>query len=117
MSEPAGVSRISAAPETLTVEWADGARSEYSSLWLRDNVPEDRDAHSGQRLIDIADLPAQPRIRNAVRADGVVRIDWDGEARTASFDLQWLRAHRPEARAPRPELQVRIWLEGQRLDA
>ena len=117
MSESAGVSRISAAPETLTVEWADGARSEYSSLWLRDNVPEDRDAYSGQRLIDIADLPAQPRIRNAVREDGAVRIDWDGEARAASFDLRWLRAHRPEARAPRPELQVRTWLEGQRLDA
>src|SRR4029077_2686071 len=117
MSESAGVSRITAAPETLTVEWADGARSEYSSLWLRDNVPEDRDAYSGQRLIDIADLPAKPRIRNAVREDGAVRIDWDGEARAASFDLRWLRAHRPEARAPRPELQVRTWLEGQRLDA
>lgn len=117
MSESAGVSRISAAPETLTVEWADGARSEYSSLWLRDNVPEDRDAYSGQRLIDIADLPAKPRIRNAVREDGAVRIDWDGEARAASFDLRWLHAHRPQARAPRPELQVRTWLEGQRLDA
>ena len=42
-------------------------------------MPEDRDAYSGQRLVDIADLPAEPRIRNAVRADGAVRIDWDGE--------------------------------------
>jgi len=106
-----------AAPETLTVEWADGARSEYSSLWLRDNVPEDRDAYSGQRLVDIADVPASPRIRSAVREDGAVRIDWDGEVRTASFKLQWLRAHRPEAPVQRPELQVRTWLEGQRLDA
>jgi len=31
--------------------------------------------------------------------------------------LHLLHAHRPEARAPRPELQVRTWLEGQRLDA
>ena len=111
------VSRILAAPETLTVEWADGARSEYSSLWLRDNVPEDRDAFSGQRLVDIADEPAKPRIRNAVQEDGAVRIDWDGEGRAASFKLQWLRAHRPEAPVQRPELQVRTWLEGQRLDA
>ena len=71
MSEPAGVSRIFAAPETLTVEWADGTRSEYPSLWLRDNVPEDRDAYSGQRLIDIADVPVKPRIRNAVREEAV----------------------------------------------
>jgi TfdA family taurine catabolism dioxygenase TauD/uncharacterized protein DUF971 len=117
MSESAGVRCILAKPEALTVEWADGGRSEYSSLWLRDNVPQDRDAYSGQRLVDIADLPATPRIRNAVREDGAVRIDWDGEGRTASFDLQWLRAHRPEAPAKRPELQVRTWLEGRRLDA
>ena len=116
MSESAGVSRISAAPETLTVEWADGARSEYSSLWLRDNVSEDRDAYSGQRLIDIADLPAKPRIRNAVRVDGAVRIDWDGEARTASliFDGSMSIARKPEPRARNCRCARG---SGQRLDA
>ena len=73
---------------------------------------EDRDPHSGQRLIDIADVPATPRIRSAVRENGAVHIDWDGEERAACFDLQWLRAHRPEAPARRPELQLRTWLEG-----
>jgi len=48
----------------LTIEWADGTSSEFASLWLRDNLREDRDPHSGQRLIDIADLPEDPKIRS-----------------------------------------------------
>ena len=59
MSE-ATAPRIKATPELLTVEWADGGASEFSSLWLRDNLAGDRDAHSGQRLIDITDLPRAP---------------------------------------------------------
>ena len=51
------IATLSCSPERLTVHWADGARSEFSSLWLRDNLPEDRDRHSGQRLIDIMDVP------------------------------------------------------------
>ena len=49
----------------LSIEWADGTSSEFASLWLRDNLREDRDPHSGQRLVDIADLPEDPRIRSA----------------------------------------------------
>jgi gamma-butyrobetaine dioxygenase len=117
MSEAAGGVRVSAAPELLTIEWADGGRSEYPSVWLRDNRAEDRDAHSGQRLIDIADVPEQPRIRSARQEDGGVRIDWEGEAQSASYSLGWLAAHAP-GRAPlRPELQVRTWLDGGALDA
>jgi hypothetical protein len=49
----------------LGIEWTDGTSSEFASLWLRDNLREDRDPHSGQRLVDIADLPEDPRIRSA----------------------------------------------------
>jgi alpha-ketoglutarate-dependent taurine dioxygenase len=117
MPDPSEIRRLSAAPERLTIEWADGGVSEFASLWLRDNRAEDRDAHSGQRLIDIADLPDQPRIRSAVREDGVVRIEWEGESRPGSFDLHWLAAHAFGRSPRRPELQVRRWLEGAALDA
>ncbi|HYM42347.1 MAG TPA: TauD/TfdA family dioxygenase [Steroidobacteraceae bacterium] len=109
--------RVSATSEVLTVRWRDGGASEFASLWLRDNVREDRDAHSGQRLVDIADLPAQPRIRAAHREDGRVRIEWEGEARPAEFDLEWLAAQAAGGAAQRPELEPRLWLEGARLDA
>ena len=109
------IRRLLAAPEALTIEWADGGVSEFASLWLRDNRPGDRDAHSGQRLIDIADLPERPLIRAAVSDNGMVRIEWDGETPAASFEVEWLAAHAFGRGAHTPELQRRLWLEGAKL--
>ena len=117
MPKSADIGRVTAAPEVLTIEWADGGVSEFASLWLRDNRAEDRDAHSGQRLIDIADLPAEPRIRSAVKENASVRIEWHGEARPVSFEAAWLAAHAFGRSARPPELEVRHWLEGAALDA
>ncbi|HTL20517.1 MAG TPA: TauD/TfdA family dioxygenase [Steroidobacteraceae bacterium] len=116
MPETIGTRQVSAAPEALTIEWAGGGVSEFSSLWLLDNRAEDRDPHSGQRLIDIADLPESPRIRSAVAYDGVVRIEWEGQPRAACFELAWLAAHASDRTEPAPEAQRRLWLEGATLD-
>lgn len=116
--EPAlRLKQLSATPERLVLEWEDGAACEFSSLWLRDNVREDRDPHSGQRLTDIADLPPAPRIRRATAADGSVRIEWEGEARAAHFAFAWLVDHAGAAAPRRPELATRTWLEGASLTA
>jgi len=116
---PSGIAvhRVSAAPEALTIEWAEGGSSEFASLWLLDNRREDRDAHSGQRLVDITDLPESPRIRSAVTSEGTVRIEWEGESPAASFDIAWLAAHAYGRSARPPEQQQRLWLEGALLDA
>ena len=116
MSEPVAL-RVSSAPEALTVEWSDGRVSHFPSLWLRDNLSTDRDAHSGQRLIDITDIPEQPRIRRAVTDDSRVRIEWEREAPPASFELRWLAAQAQGGGSAQPERAVRPWLEGARLDA
>jgi alpha-ketoglutarate-dependent taurine dioxygenase len=117
MPEAREARRVSAAPEALTIEWAGGGVSEFASLWLLDNRAEDRDPHSGQRLIDIADLPEAPRIRSAVTRDGTVRIEWEGEPRAASFELGWLAARANEQAERAPQEQRRLWLEGATLDA
>jgi alpha-ketoglutarate-dependent taurine dioxygenase len=109
--------RVSCTPEVLTVEWPAGAVSTFASLWLRDNVAEDRDPHSGQRLVDIADVPATPRIRTALTENGRVRIEWEGETRAASFALEWLAAQAAGGAARPAERQVRRWLEGARREA
>ena len=117
MPEAREARRVSAAPEALTIEWAGGGVSEFASLWLLDNRAEDRDPHSGQRLIDIADLPEAPRIRSAVTRDGTVRIECEGEPRAASFELGWLAARANERAECAPQEQRRLWLEGATLDA
>ena len=118
MASPAIASRVSATPDALVIEWQGGGTSEFPSLWLRDNVREDRDPKSGQRLVDIVDLPAAPRIRAARAVNGGVEIEWEGEARPVAFELGWLAAEAAGgAAAGRPELGPRLWREGARLDA
>jgi alpha-ketoglutarate-dependent taurine dioxygenase len=108
---------VSATPETLRVEWLSGAVSEFPSLWLRDNLREDRDPHNGQRLVDVTDLPADPRIRAAHSANGAVLIEWQGETQPARFELGWLARQAAGVAAERPELTRRLWLMGSELEA
>jgi gamma-butyrobetaine dioxygenase len=117
MTEPNAIKRLWSRPDILGIEWSDGTSSEFASLWLRDNLPEDRDPHSGQRLIDIADLPDNPRIRSAVARNGAVSIEWESEPRPAAFGFEWLLAN-TSSRAPgQPEFAPKLWLEGAALEA
>jgi hypothetical protein len=117
MSDMAEIKRLWSIPDLLSIEWSDGTLSEFASLWLRDNVPEDRDPHSGQRLIDIVDLPEAPRIRSATALRERVHVEWEAESNTASFDLEWLLAHSSNRSRSAPEFTRHRWLEGARLDA
>lgn len=114
MKSSFGATGISAGTAALTITWSDGTVSEFASLWLRDNIPEDRDRFSGQRLVDVADLPVNPRIRSARLDDALLCVDWEEESRSSAFPLSWLYgAARPAA--PRPELQLRRWLNASNL--
>jgi gamma-butyrobetaine dioxygenase len=115
MMPPVVCTGVTARPGSLTLEWADGTIGEFASVWLRDNLPENRDRHSGQRLIDVTELPLEPRIRTATLADHDLRVDWDGESCVSNFAVDWLYEH-AAARHGRPELQLRAWLNGAELD-
>ena len=111
------VARVAVTPRALHIEWANGALSEFASVWLRDNRPADRDPHNGQRLIDVADLPQDPRLHSAVLHAGRLLVEWEGESPPSAFEPGWLAQHAPgrtpQSRAPAP----RPWLEGATLDA
>jgi [2-(trimethylamino)ethyl]phosphonate dioxygenase len=111
------IKRIGSTPAHLTIEWADGAVAEFAGVWLRDNLLEDRDPHSGQRLVDIADLPARPLIRSASVAGDTVRIEWETETATAIFTVAWLAAHTAGDAAERPERITTTWLHGAAMNA
>jgi len=117
MSKRLSMKSVSVTPAALRVEWTNGEVSEFAGLWLRDNRPEDRDPHSGQRLIDVTDLPEDPRIRSAEARDGIVVIEWESESQRTSFDLGWLSEQAADRGHQRPELRTRLWLEGAALDA
>jgi gamma-butyrobetaine dioxygenase len=115
MNAPAAT-RVETQPEGLTVHWSDGTVGEFASIWLRDNLPEDRDRHSGQRLIDVTDLPADPRIRSAALNGVAANIDWQDESPSSTIALDWLYDY-AQGRQDRPELDRREWLDGAKLDA
>lgn len=116
MMRQATIKRLWTTAQLLGIEWADGAIAEYAAVWLRDNLPNDRDAHSGQRLIDVCDLPAEPRIRSASTLDGTLRVHFEGEPDPAAFDVRWL-AMQSKSSSERPEGTLRTWLDGASLDA
>jgi len=117
MHKARGLTRIEWDPTALTVEWSDGTVGEFASIWLRDNRSGDRDPHSGQRLIDIADLPPEPRIRSAAANGDEVLIEWDGEPGAAAYGLDWLAAHAAGADDRYPERRRKPWSNGAALDA
>ena len=98
---------VTTQPASITIAWSDGTAGEFASVWLRDNLPEDRDRHSGQRLIDVMDIPPAPRIRSASLARGAVDVDWVDEPRRSSFDLRWLYEY-ASGGSKRPELQAHV---------
>jgi alpha-ketoglutarate-dependent taurine dioxygenase len=116
MTNPVVVQTLSFNPELLTIVWPDGRRSEFTSLWLADNDPIYRDPHSGQRLIDVADLPDAPRIRHAALNDGHVLIEWEAGAASTSIAVKWLalQGKRPAAGLARP---VSLWGDAARMGA
>jgi alpha-ketoglutarate-dependent taurine dioxygenase len=110
---PGALKGVRANADALTLQWGDGRTSEFAAIWLRDNQSEQRDAHSGQRLVDIADFPAAPKIRSASLHAGVVHVHWENEAHTAAFDVGWLAA---QADSPFEQVPMQAWM-GASLDA
>src|SRR5215468_763915 len=105
------IERIEQQAEALAVSWADGGKTRFPFLWLRDNCrcPLCRDPRNGQRLFDALDLPEAPRPTAAILEGKHVAIRWE-EGHESCFAANWLAAHdlSPEARARRlPDL--RLW--------
>jgi alpha-ketoglutarate-dependent taurine dioxygenase len=87
------VAELHCTPDELTITWQNSTYSVYSSVWLRDNDPAHRDAHTGQRLISLADLPLESRLHTADhRPPGHLTLTWD-DGETSVISLQWLRAY------------------------
>jgi gamma-butyrobetaine dioxygenase len=86
------VAAVKCTPSELVLTWQNSTYSVYSSLWLRDNDPANRDAGTGRRMISLLDLPREPRLHAAeLCPPGHITLSWeDGE--TSVFSLRWFRA-------------------------
>jgi len=117
MPEAHAITAVQSMPDSLTVVWDDGQSARFPALWLRDCRPEDRDPHSGQRLVDVTDLPEEPRIRTARAAHGGLDLQFEGEPSACHYGADWLREHAATTADRRPELRTRLWPNGSERDA
>ncbi|MEJ6708097.1 MAG: TauD/TfdA family dioxygenase [Amylibacter sp.] len=67
-------------------------RHRFHAIWLRDNAldPETRSAGNGQRLITLADIPADVRISVASPVANGTEVSFTPEAKTVQFTAEWL---------------------------
>ena len=99
---------LEAGGKVLSVGWQDGTSSRISAWWLRDHLPGNADGHSGQRFVDVMDLPADPLLQHVEVIDSTVLLDWQDGVK-ASFATAWLAVH---AVPPVPATpKARLWLK------
>lgn len=88
---------VTRAGQDLTVIWQDGHQSRFDAIWLFDNAPENRDASTGQRLIDAMELPEKLAILAAyIGAEGAIPVIFttkDDAREVKAYAADWLRAH------------------------
>lgn len=76
----------------LTINWSDNRKSQLVAIWLRDHcqMPQSRDPVSGQRLLNITDIPIDIRIANVVQNDDRLVVDFAPDSHQSEFSLSWL---------------------------
>jgi gamma-butyrobetaine dioxygenase len=86
---------VSATGDFLTVQYANGAQHRFHAIWLRDNAldPDTRSAGNGQRLITLADIPADVRITTATTTTDGIEVTFAPEDKTVQFPDEWLLAN------------------------
>ena len=78
----------------LVVRWADGHRSRYRWQWLRDSgsCPACRADGTGQRLLDIRTLPADPRPEATLLGSDALTVLWEPDGHQSLYAVEWLRS-------------------------
>ena len=78
--------------EELCIDWTDGRQSRLASIWLRDHcqMPASRDPVSGQRLLNITDIPLDIHIASVNQIDDSLEVKFAPEGHRSLFSVKWL---------------------------
>ena len=84
---------IAAEGRTVQIEWADGHRSTFHNIWLRDNCSCEAcgDHSGGHRFFELTMLPEDMTVEVRL-AEGMIHLTWSDGHHT-HYDPAWLRAH------------------------
>lgn len=82
--------------DELVIDWQDGKQSRLYSHWLRDHcqMPSSRDAVSGQRLLNISQIPIDTYLASAkIDDEGEVVLSFQPEDHESRFTQKWLQSN------------------------
>lgn len=101
-------------PDELIIDWEDGCQSQLATIWLRDHcqMPVSRDPVSGQRLLNITDIPESVAIGSVSQQNDKLIIVFTPEEHISEFSCQWLRKNcycLNQQRDDRSEKNKRLW--------
>lgn len=85
---------VGADARIVAVDWADGHRSEFHSIWLRDNCSceECGDHSGGHRFWELNQAPDNLSVEAEMAGD-LLRLIWKADGHVTHYDPAWLRAH------------------------
>jgi len=93
-----------------------GVSARFHAVWLRDNAWDEatRSPGNGQRLITLADIPADLAITGAAVNAAGLQVTFSNEAAPITYDPRWLMDHRYDRTGPASErgwmpAGVRCW--------
>nr|WP_282182111.1 TauD/TfdA family dioxygenase [Aliiroseovarius marinus] len=80
---------------TVFIQWDDGHDAHFPFIWLADNDPAGFHPQTQERITDLTaiSLDKTPEVIEA--NDKTLSIHWAGDKTVSSFDMDWLKAHRP----------------------
>ncbi len=86
----------------LALNWANGKTRRYHAVWLRDNAQDalTRDPRNGQKLLTLAEIPADTAIADAHLDGDAIEVKFTSEDRVIAFSARWLDAHAYDVCAP-----------------
>ncbi|WIY26988.1 TauD/TfdA family dioxygenase [Parasedimentitalea psychrophila] len=91
-------------PDTAMVHisWPDGSNADFPYIWLRDNDPAAFHPQTKERTGDLTSFSLDVCPAKIEADDNSLTIWWADETTVSSFDMGWLRQHRPGKRAADP---------------
>jgi gamma-butyrobetaine dioxygenase len=106
---PMTVTHLAVRTDTLVVTWADGTKTQFPTIWLRDNCPSGLHPETHERMLDLLAIDAAPTLTSAEIQGAFAALEY-ADGHSSHMPLSMLSAHRPGQQAFDPgAVSAQLW--------
>jgi gamma-butyrobetaine dioxygenase len=100
---------VSVQADQLRLNGVDGQDAIYPLIWLRHNCPSAFHPETGERVLDLRDLPEVPALDDVEVGHDRLRLVWEG-GHVSDFAMDWLMSHIPgRATSDKADNGIEVW--------